>query len=71
METPFASVNVVLLGPKPDERLFSEVEAQVQSLPWFLLLVAPIALMRFLLLPADPPLKTFEQYEARPPTGGK
>ena len=66
METPFARVNVVLLGPAADERLFSEVEAQVQSFPWYLLLLGPVALMRFFFRPFNPPLRTLERYQARP-----
>ena len=66
METPFAKVNVVLLGLAADERLFSEVEAQVQNFPWYLLLLGPVALMRFFFLPFNPLPKTFERYGARP-----
>lgn len=66
METPFAKVNAVLLGSTPDEALFSEVEAQVQSFPWYLLVLTPIALLRFFVLPFNPSLKTLERFGAQP-----
>jgi hypothetical protein len=58
METPFSNIHIVLLGKRPDEPLFSEVEMHVQRFPRAVSLVAPMALLRFFFLPFNPSIPT-------------
>jgi hypothetical protein len=69
METPFSNVQVVLLGRRPDETLFSEVEMHVRRFPPAICLIAPIALLRFFFLPFNPSSKIFHRYGVHQCTG--
>jgi hypothetical protein len=65
--TPYSLIEVSLLGQPGDEALFSEIESRVRSYPWYMSLLAPIALIRYWLIRFTPPRKTFQLYGARYP----
>ena len=55
MWTPFVHVWISLLGQDPDEQLFSEVETHVQRFRAWTYLLAPLAVVRFVFTPFNPP----------------
>jgi hypothetical protein len=67
VETPFSLIWVSLLGRPGDDDLFLEIESRVQSYPWCMSLLAPVALLRYLLVRFTPSRKTFQRYGLRPP----
>lgn len=66
LQTPFVNPWVSLLGQPPDEQLFSEVESQVQSFPQWLHLLTPLAILRYIFTPFNPPLALLHQHGAMP-----
>lgn len=55
VQTPFARVWVSMLGQPANESLFVEIEEQVRSFRSWTYLLAPAALVRYFVLPSNPP----------------
>ena len=64
METPLVNVWISLIGQPADEEVFDEVEAHVQRFTSWLYLLAPVAILRFSLLPFNPPRRLLKQHRA-------
>lgn len=54
METPFVNVCVSLLGNPSDEQLFSEIENQVKGFNRWMMLLFPLAIVRYIFVPFNP-----------------
>jgi len=62
MSTPFVHVWISLLGQPTDEQLFSEVEKHVQHFSAWAYLLAPLAVVRYVFTPFNPPAELLQQH---------
>jgi hypothetical protein len=67
VETPFSLIEVSLLGKPVDEDLFATVESHVRGYPWYMTLLAPVAVLRYVLVRFTPSRKTFHSYGLQHP----
>lgn len=69
METPFAKVEVSLLGQLPNESLFQEIEARVQGYSPLFVFLLPIAFVRYVATRFIPSRETFREFGVPFPRG--
>jgi hypothetical protein len=62
METPFAKIEVSLLGQPPNEGLFQEIEARVKGYSPLFVFLLPIAFVRYVATRFIPTRETFREF---------
>ena len=62
LETPFVNVELRMLGQPADEPLWAEVEGRLKDFNLWLIVLSPLAFLRYFFSPFNPPSELLQAH---------